>query len=60
MPVPQQLPQIPILRTGYPDSRKAIFPHQLQQEPGILAVRFLFPDSLGLDHRGIPNPHLHT
>jgi hypothetical protein len=38
MPVPKQLPQIPILRTGYADSRKTIVPQQLQQKLGILAV----------------------
>jgi hypothetical protein len=28
MPVPQQLSQIPILRTRYPDLREVIFQHQ--------------------------------
>ena len=36
MPVPEQLPRITILWTRYPDSRKAIFPQQLQQELGML------------------------
>src|SRR6516165_10993014 len=58
MPVPQQLPQIPILWTRYPDARKAIFQHELQQKSCILAVGFRLPDSLGLDLRGIPDPQL--
>jgi hypothetical protein len=32
MPVPHQLPQITILRTRYPDSRKVLFLHQSQQQ----------------------------
>jgi len=43
MPMPQQLPQITILWTRYPDSRKTIFQQQLQQEFGILAVGLLLP-----------------
>jgi hypothetical protein len=60
MPMPKQLPQIPILRTGDPDSRKTIFPQQLQHKLGILAVVLLLPDSLGLDLRRIAKPHLDT
>jgi hypothetical protein len=60
MPMPKQLPQITILRTRYPDSRKAIFQQQLQHESGILPVGFLLPDSLGLNLRRISNPQLET
>src|SRR5215469_7341485 len=60
MPMPQQLPQIPILWTRYPDARKAIFQHELQQKSGILAVGFRLPDSLGLDLRRIADPQLET
>src|SRR6516165_2263578 len=60
MPVPQQLPQIPILWTRYPDARKAIFQHELQQKSGILAVGLRLPDSLGLDLRRIADPQLET
>jgi len=58
--MPKQLPQITILRTRYPDSRKAIFQQQLQHELGILPVGFLLPDSLGLNLRRISNPQLET
>ena len=51
MTVPQQLPQIPILRTRHPDFRKAIFEHQLQQKSGI---RFRFLTSLALISAGSP------
>jgi hypothetical protein len=58
MPMPQQLPQIPILRTRYPDPRKPILPHQSQQESGIFAIGLPLFDSLGLDLGGIPDPQL--
>jgi len=47
--MPEQLPQIAILRTRYPDPREAIFSHQLQQEFSIFAVGLLlpYPPSLG-------------
>jgi hypothetical protein len=38
MPVPKQLPQIPILRIRCPDSRKATLQKQPQQESAVLAV----------------------
>src|SRR5215472_5924410 len=60
MPVPQQLPQIPILRTRYPDLGEVIFPHQPEQESGILAVVLSFLHSLGLDLRWIADPQLET
>jgi len=60
MPVPKQLPQITILRTGYPDSRKAIFQQQLQQKFGIEAIGFLLADSQSLDLCRIADPHLET
>ena len=60
MPVPEQLSQIPILRTRYPDSRKVIFPQQPQQQSGVLTVGLLLADSLGLDLRRISDPHLET
>src|SRR6516162_3802777 len=58
MPVPQQLSQIPILRTGYPDFREVIFPHQPEQQSGILAVVLLLLHALGLDLRRIAHPQL--
>jgi hypothetical protein len=53
MAMPEQLPQISILRTGYPDPRKVIFPQQPEQELGISAVGLLLLDSLGYDLCGI-------
>jgi hypothetical protein len=58
--MPKQLPQITILRTGYPYSRKTIFHQQRQQKLGILAIDLLLPDSLGLDLCRIFNPQLET
>src|SRR5712691_3017391 len=60
MPVPKQLTHIAIFRTRYPDSRKAIFPHQLQQQLRVLAVGLLLLDALGFDLRWIADPHLKT
>ncbi len=58
--MPEQLPQIAILRTGYPHAGKVIFQQQLQQKLGMLAVGLLLADPLRLDLRRIPNPHLDT
>jgi hypothetical protein len=43
VPMPQQLPQISILRARYPDSRKAIFQQQSQYQLRILAIRYAHP-----------------
>jgi hypothetical protein len=51
MPMPQQLPQISILRTGYTNLRKANLPHV-----GILTEG---PDGVQLGHAG-PLPILST
>jgi len=56
MAVPEQLPQIPILGTGYPDAWKAIFLEQLEQQLGVLAVGLLLADTLGFNLRGIADP----
>src|SRR5271165_2177189 len=58
MPMPQQLTQISIFRTGYPHPRKAILQQQLQQQRGIQAVRLLLSHPLGLDLRRISDPQL--
>src|SRR5580692_3058455 len=58
VPVPQQLPQIPVLPTRYPDLRKTIFQHQLQNQLRILAIRLLLAYSLRPDLRGISDPQL--
>src|SRR6516164_7599929 len=60
MAMPQQLPQIPTLWAWYPDFGEVIFPHQSEQESGILAVVLLLLHSLGLDLGGIANPQLET
>jgi hypothetical protein len=41
MPVEQQRAEIPLLRRGHPDRRKAILDEQFQQEVGIASVVFL-------------------
>jgi len=43
----------PTFRAGRPDLREIIFPHQSQQEWGILAVGLLLLDWLGLNLGGI-------
>jgi len=58
MPMPKQLPQIPILGTGHPDARKGIFQQQLQQKSSIVAIGLLLADSFPLDLRRIANPYL--
>src|ERR1700681_4604847 len=60
MPVPKQLTQIAIFRTGYPNPRKAIFHHQLQQQLRIFAVGLLLFDALRLYLRWITDPHFET
>jgi hypothetical protein len=56
MSMPQQLTHIPIFRTGDPHPREAFFQQQLQDELGILPVRFLLADSRRLDLRWISDP----
>src|SRR5438309_2521686 len=58
MPVPQKLPQIPVLPAGYPHLRKPILPQQLENMLSILAVRLMLAHSLGSDLGRIPNPQL--
>jgi hypothetical protein len=60
MAVPKQLTQIAIFRTGYPDPRKAIFHHQLQQQLRIFAVGLLLLDAFRFYLGGIADPHLET
>src|ERR1019366_3610189 len=58
VPVPQQLPQIPILPARYPDLRKAIFEQQSQNQLRILAIRLLLAYPLRADLRCVPDPQL--
>src|ERR1700751_2290737 len=60
MPVPQQLSQIPILRTRHPNLRKVIFPHQPEYESRVFTVKLLLLHSLGFDLRRISDPQLET
>src|SRR5579864_550465 len=56
--MPQQLPQIAILRIRHPDPREAIFQQQPQQQLRVLAIRLLLPDPLRA-HRGcVADPQL--
>src|SRR5438445_72176 len=56
MPMPQQLPQIPILPIRYPDLGKTIFHQQLQNMLRILPIRFLLAYPLGANLAGVANP----
>ena len=58
MPMPQQLPQIPILCVRYPDPRETVFYHEPQQELRILTIRFLLAHSFGANLRRVPDPQL--
>src|SRR6202162_1233858 len=60
MPMPQQLSQVTILRTGYPDPRKIIFPQQSQQQSGVLPVGLLFAHAFSLNLGRIADPQFHT
>src|SRR5580693_5130817 len=60
MSMPQQLPQIPVLWTRYPDPRKVVFAHQSEQKLCVFAVGLLFLHSLGFDFGGIADPKLET
>src|SRR5947207_6698862 len=51
MAMPQQLPQIAILRIWYPDPREAIFQQEPQQQLRVLAIRLLLAYSFRA-HRG--------
>jgi hypothetical protein len=56
VPVPQQLPQIAVFPTRYPDPRETIFQQQAQNQLRVLAIRLLFAYSLGSDLRRVSNP----
>ena len=58
VPMPQQLPQIAILRIRHPDPREAIFQHQPQQQLRILPIGLLLAYSLRADLGGVADPQL--
>src|ERR1700686_623330 len=58
VPMPQQLPQIPILPTRYPDLGKTILHQQLQNMLRILPIRLLLAFALPGDLGGVPDPQL--
>ena len=58
VPVPQQLPQIPVLPPRYPDLGKTILQQQLQDQSRVLAVRLLPAHSLRTDLSRIADPQL--
>src|ERR1700690_3967862 len=58
MPMPQQLPQIPVLPVRHPDLRKVILQHQLQNMLRILAIRLLLPPPLRADLGRVADPQL--
>src|SRR3984885_730255 len=58
MPMPQQLSQIPILPTRYPDLGKTILHQQLQNMLRILPIRLLLAFALPSDLSGVSDPQL--
>jgi len=54
--MPQQLPQIPILPTRYPDLGKTILHQQLQNMLRILPIRLLLAFPLPSDLGDVPDP----
>jgi hypothetical protein len=58
VPVPEQLPQVTILPTRYPDPRKTIFQQQSQNQLRILAIRLLLAHPLRANLGCIPDPQL--
>jgi len=56
--MPQQLPQIAILRIRYPDPREAIFQQEPQQQLRVLAIGLLLAHLLLAHSRGIADPQL--
>src|SRR5215467_5207423 len=60
VPVPQQLPQITVLPTGYPNPRKIILQQQFENVPCVLAIGLLLASSFRSDHLGIPPPQLYS
>src|SRR2546428_7460999 len=58
VPVPQQLPQIPVLPAWYPNLRKVILQHESQNQLCILSIGLLFAHSFALDLGRVANPQL--
>jgi hypothetical protein len=56
VPVPQQLPQIPVLPARHPDLRKIILQHEFQNQLRVLPIRLLLADSSGSDFCRISDP----
>jgi hypothetical protein len=56
--MPQQLPQIPILRVRYPDPREPIFHHEPQQQLRILTIGLLLAHSFRAYLGRVPDPQL--
>ncbi len=58
MPMPQQLPQIAVLPTRYPDLGETIFQQQAQNQLRILTICFLLAYSFGPDLGCVSDPQL--
>jgi hypothetical protein len=56
--MPQQLPQKPILFVRYSDPRETVIDQEPQQEPRILAIRFLPAHSFRAYLRCVSDPQL--
>jgi hypothetical protein len=56
VPVPQQLPQIPVLPARHPDLRKIILQHEFQNQLRVLPIRLLLADPSSSDFCRISDP----
>jgi len=56
MSMPEQLPQVAVLRIRHPNARKPVLQHEPQQQLRVLPVRFLLAYSFGADLGGVSNP----
>src|SRR6202035_2179203 len=59
VPMPEQLPQIPVLTARYPDLRTIILQHEFQNQLRILPIRLLLAHSSGSDFCRISDPKFH-
>src|ERR1700722_14768524 len=57
--MPQQLPQIPVPPTRYPDLRETIFQQQTQNQLRVLPIRLLLADAFGPNLCRISDPKFH-
>jgi len=56
--MPEQLPQVAVLRVRHPDAGESLFQHEPQQQLCILPIRLLLAHSLGADLGRVSDPQL--